>query len=252
MTNLLANWPAPPNIQALTTTRTLGFSVSPYDKNNLALHVGDKEEHVHANRSALVSTLQLPTNPIWLEQTHSNLCVVVEEDTNRCADAAVTRRINSPLAIMTADCLPIVLCDRNGSEIAAIHAGWRGLANGIIENTLAKMVNRSDLLLAWIGPAICQACYEVGDEMYQTYVSRYPFTKTTFRKNGTHRYANLPKMAELIFQAQGVSAVFQSAACSFELKNKFYSYRREAQTGRMATLIWFNDKNASPNDQVTG
>lgn len=240
MTHLLANWPAPPNVHALTTTRTAGFSLPPYDSNNLGLHVGDNQKHVQANRMALVDSLQLPGEPIWLEQTHSTHCIIVEEDANRHADAAITRSNHFPLAIMTADCLPIVLCDRNGTEVAAIHAGWRGLANGIIENTLDKMLSHSESLLAWIGPSICQSCYAVGDEMYQTYISRYPFTEPTFRNHGSQRHANLPQMAELILNAQGIHAVFQSKACSFELKNKFYSYRREAQTGRMATLIWFN------------
>ena len=242
MTNFLANWPAPPNVQALTTTRTVGYSVQPYDHNNLGLHVGDNIEHVQANRSALINALQLPNEPTWLEQTHSTHCIIVEEDTNRNADAAITRSHHYPLAIMTADCLPIVLCDRNGTEIAAIHAGWRGLVHGIIENTLAKMLSHPESLLAWIGPAICQSCYAIGDAMYEAYVNRYPYTASTFCNNGSQRYANLPKMAELILNAQGVTAVSQSEACSFELKNKFYSYRREAQTGRMATLIWFNDK----------
>ena len=245
MTNLLANWPAPFNICALTTTRTIGSSVSPYSQNNLALHVGDNTSHVKENRAALIHELKLPNEPIWLEQTHTNHCVIVEEDSNRNADAAITRNKEYPLAIMTADCLPIVLCNRSGTEIAAIHAGWRGLANGIVENTLEKMHSAPDTILAWIGPAICQTCYEVGDEMYHTYINRYPFTKSTFQHHGSHRHANLPKMAELILNTKGVSAVFQSAECTYELKNKFYSYRREAQTGRMVTLIWFNDRELS-------
>lgn len=240
MSNLLANWPAPKTIQALTTTKIGGHSLSPYDSNNLGFHVGDNEQHVQANRLALISSLRLPNEPIWLEQTHSNHCIVAENDTNRCADAAVTRHKAYPLAIMTADCLPIMLCNKQGTEIAAIHAGWRGLVNGIVENTLAKMQSSPETLMAWIGPAICQTCYQVGQEMQQAYINRYPYTEATFHHQGSHCYANLPKMAELILNEQSVTAVFQSAACTFELKNKFYSYRREAQTGRMATLIWFN------------
>ena len=213
----------------------------PYDKNNLALHVGDNAENVEANRLALVNSLLLPGIPIWLHQTHTNQCVVVEDSPNRIADAATTRRKDMPLAIMTADCLPILLCDKAGTEIAAIHAGWRGLANGIIENTLIKMHSQPEALMAWIGPAICKTCYEVGNDMYEAFTTRYPFTEATFSNRAPHRHANLPKMAELILNAQGVSAVYQSEACSFELKNKFYSYRREPQTGRMATLIWFNN-----------
>ena len=206
----------------------------------MGLHVGDNPYHVNSNRAALVPSLQLPSEPIWLEQTHSTDCVLAEEETLRTADAAITRRESIVLAILTADCLPIVLCNRSGTEIAAIHAGWRGLVNGIVENTLNKMLSPPETLIAWIGPAICGACYEVGDEMHQAFINRYPFTASTFKHKGTQSYADLPKMAELILQAQGVGIVSQSGACTLELKNKFYSYRREAQTGRIATLIWFN------------
>lgn len=239
LTNLLANWPAPSNIAALTTTRMPGVSHKPYHGNNLALHVGDDEFKVIQNRLALKKTLMLPNDPVWLEQTHTNICVVVEEEHNRVADAAITRSNAYPLAIMTADCLPVLLCNREGTEIAAIHAGWRGLANGIVENTLAKMKSPRGTLMAWVGPAICQACFEVGDDVRQAFTSRYPFTQIAFRSHGSRMLANLPQLAELILNAQGVDAVYHADACTYELENKFYSYRREAKTGRMATLIWF-------------
>ena len=241
LTNLYANWTAPSNIQALTTTRKLGKSRSPYEQNNLALHVGDNEHHVKMNRAALVQTLSLSHEPIWLEQTHTNKCVVVEEESERTVDAAITRKTSLPLVIMTADCLPIVLCNQAGTEIAAIHAGWRGLVNGIVENTLAKMHSAPETLLAWIGPAICHKCYEIGNEVKDVYTKKYPFTEATFQYHGSKLHANLPTMAELILKKLSVSAVFQSGACSFEDKDEFYSYRREAQTGRMATLIWIQD-----------
>lgn len=242
LTNLIANWPAPATITALTTTRLDGFSQAPYDQNNLAYHVGDNTQHVEKNRATLLKSLSLPNEPAWLEQTHSTNCVIIENEHSRTADAAVTRCKDIPLVIMTADCLPIVLCDQRGTEIAAIHAGWRGLVHGIVENTLAKMQSKPDALMAWIGPGICPTCFEVGSEVKESYTNQYPFTKDTFRYNGSRCYADLPKMAELILNAQGVNAVFHAAACTFELENKFYSYRRKAQTGRMATLIWFNDK----------
>lgn len=236
-----ANWSAPSTIHALTTTRIGGQSSTPYNHNNLAFHVGDNEKNVEANRALLKKNLCLPTEPVWLEQTHTNYCVVAEEESNRAVDAVVTRRKSLPLAIMTADCLPIVLCNQAGTEIAAIHAGWRGLVNGIVENTLAKMHSYPENLLAWVGPAICHKCYEIGNEIEQAYVSKYPFTASTFDKNGSSRHANLPKMAELILNSLGITSVFQSGACTFELNKKLYSYRREAQTGRMATLIWIQD-----------
>ena len=241
LSNLLANWAAPANVHALTTTRRMGVSDEPFSHNNIALHVGDDLARVIENRAALVESLALKNEPIWLDQTHSTRCIEVENETDRLADASITRCKNIPLSIMTADCLPIVLCNTMGTEIGAIHAGWRGLVNGIVENTLNKMQSHPDTLIAWIGPSICRKCYEVGDEVKHTYTRRYPFTRTTFHMNNEHCYANLPKMAELILNAQGITQVFQSGVCTYELKDEFYSYRRQAQTGRMATLIWMND-----------
>lgn len=245
MNYLNANWQAPKNVTALTTTRLVGMSNPPFDNNNLALHVGDNEPTVLSNRAYLNQDLRLPSSPEWLEQTHSTHCVVIEEDNNRLADASITRRPNTVLTIMTADCLPIVLCNTNGTEIAAIHAGWRGLANGIIEETLKNMHTNPSDLLAWIGPAICQRCYETGTEVQDTFIKRFPFTHTSFEKKETQLYANLPQMAELILNHHGVHSTYQSNECTYEAKNvyngeyKYYSYRRTQQTGRVATLIWF-------------
>lgn len=241
LANLYANWPAPSTVSALTTMRTSGFSKAPFDANNLGLHVGDDEISVSANRQALKSSLELPSEPEWLEQIHSNLCVLVEEEKNRTADAAITRSPQHTLAIMTADCLPILLCNQQGTEIAAVHAGWRGLVNGVVENTVSKMLSKPAELLAWIGPGICQSCYEVGDEVLQAYQDRYPFATSSFLLNEKKKWqVNLPQLAEKILHNLGVFSVFQSNICTFEQKNEFYSYRRESQTGRMATLIWFN------------
>lgn len=238
----LANWPAPKNISALSTTRLSGFSLAPYDTNNLGLHVGDNEHHVMQNRRQLVESLNLPAEPQWINQTHSTHCVLVEEDPNRDADAALTRSHKHPLAILTADCLPITLCNLQGNEIAAIHAGWRGLVNGIIENTVAKMNSKPSDLLAWIGPSICQKCYETGDEVYETFTSKYPQSKKAFQPVHSKWLANLPQIAEMVLNAQGINAVYQSSLCTFESENELYSYRRTSQTGRIGTLIWFNNQ----------
>lgn len=242
MKTKLANWPAPKNITALATTRLSGFSQPPYDSNNLGMNTGDQEEHVLQNRQQLKHLLQLPNEPQWLRQTHSTHCVVVEEDANREADAAITRSNEHPLVILTADCLPITLCNIQGTEIAAIHAGWKGLVNGIIESTLNKMHSPPSDLLAWIGPSICQKCYEVGNEVYQKFTQQYPVSKKAFRPKNTQWLASLPQIAELILQSNGVNSVYQSELCTFELENELYSYRRTPQTGRIGTLIWFNDQ----------
>jgi YfiH family protein len=242
MKTKLANWPAPKNITALSTTRSAGFSQPPYNLNNLGLHVGDNEVHVRKNRQQLTELLHLPCEPIWLEQTHSTTCVIVDEDTNRNADAAISRSYSHPLVILTADCLPITLCTIQGNEIAAIHAGWKGLFNGIVENSVNKMNSKPSDILAWIGPAICQNCYEVGEEVYLAFTTKYPQSKIAFIPRNSKWLANLAKIAEIVLNAAGIKSVYQSQLCTFELKNEFYSYRRESQTGRIGTLIWFNEQ----------
>ncbi|WP_058529635.1 peptidoglycan editing factor PgeF [Legionella londiniensis] len=238
-----ANWPAPDHIAALTTTKLGGVSTLEYESNNLAMHVGDSSAAVQRNRDNLVHSLALVREPVWLIQTHSNRCIVVEEEDERNADAAITRNSVFPLAIMTADCLPVLLCDRKGTEIAAIHAGWRGLASGIIENTIEKMNNKTDSLLAWIGPAICQSCFEVGEDVRRNFKNRYTYADQIFRERGDKKLADLPRMAELILNQLGVYAVYHAGLCTYELHETFYSYRRQGLTGRMATLIWFKQGN---------
>lgn len=237
---MYANWPAPSNVIALTTTRADGFSLAPFDGNNMGFHVGDNPMHVRANREALSSSLDLPNAPEWLEQTHTNHCIVIEDDKNRSGDATITRRSHTVLSIMTADCQPILLCNKQGTEIAAIHAGWKGLVNGIIENTVAKMASSPSDILVWMGPAICQSCFEVGDDVRDIYLQRYSFANTSFKQRGVKWLANLPDLAKGILNQLGISNVYASDMCTYENKNEFYSYRREQQTGRMATLIWFN------------
>ena len=238
--NLNPQWPAPSNISAVTTYRYPGSSLAPFDFNNLGIHVGDNLSHVQTNRQALLQALQLPSEPEWLDQTHSTECVIVEKETNRQADAAITRSPNHVLAIMTADCLPILICNQQGTEIAGIHAGWKGLANGIIENTLKKMDSPASELMAWIGPAICQECYEVGDDVRDMFLSNYAFAADYFKKFNNKWLINLPYLAEKILSKEKIQAIYQSEACTYENKNHFYSYRRDGQTGRMASLIWFN------------
>lgn len=241
--DLIANWTAPNNILALTTTKLTGFSHGAYANNNFGLHVGDDASNVHANRHELKQRLSLPGEPIWLNQTHSTDCVIVKDAAVSInADAAVTSNQSFPLAIMTADCLPIVLTNNSGTEIAAIHAGWRGLLNGIIENTLNKMQSMRESLIAWIGPAICGNCYATGSDVVLAFKSKHDFASLAINHKNSQFYLSLSKMAELILISQGVSQVFQSNACTFEDENTWYSYRKAAQTGRMATLIWFRGK----------
>lgn len=236
-----AQWPAPPNIRAITTTRLGGVSQADFSNWNLAAHVGDDPEHVASNRRILREALHLPSEPKWLEQTHTTHCVEVDAPFHPNADAAITRQKNTVLAIMTADCLPILLCDQQGSEIAAIHAGWRGLALGIVGNTLAKMHSDASQCIAWIGPAICGRCYATGAEVLEQFGSRYPYATQAFAKIENQWFADLPQIATLILETLGIRAVYPSHLCTFESNSQFYSYRRAAQTGRIATLIWFKE-----------
>ncbi|MBA2650569.1 MAG: peptidoglycan editing factor PgeF [Legionella sp.] len=241
MKNNIANWNAPKHIHALSTTRFSGFSQVPYDSNNLALHVGDDNASVLQNRQQLVQSLQLPCDPLWLEQTHSTRCIIAEQAGNdRDADAAIAHSWQHPLVILTADCLPITLCAVVGDEIAAIHAGWRGLIDGIVENTLSKMHNHREHIIAWIGPSICENCYEVGEEVLDSFVGKYSKAQAAFKPHNNKWLANLPKIAEFILKSNGIQAVYQSELCTFEEKNGLFSYRRQKQTGRIATLIWIN------------
>lgn len=242
LNKILANWSAPSRVQALTTLRSNGFSKPPYESNNLASHVNDDINTVIANRNKMKAYLGLPREPDWLEQTHSNDCVVVEEELCRKADAAITRMTNRVLAILTADCVPILLSSKKGDEIAAIHAGWRGLLSGIIENTLSKLLTASQEIIAWVGPAICQSCYEVGEDVYEACLAQYSFASIAFlRENRKWRF-NLPQLTELVLRDLGINLIYKSNNCTFEQKEYFYSYRRAAQTGRMATLIWINEQ----------
>lgn len=235
------DWPAPAHIRAVSTTRVGGHSLAPYAGLNLGLHVEDETQLVLANRQQLQTLIDLPQEPFWLNQTHSTTCLVVEEATSREGDASITKKIHQPLVIMTADCLPILLCDKEGKEVAAIHAGWRGLAHGIVEQTVAKMQTPATKLLAWLGPAICGQCYEVGHEVRDTFLSRYPFGEQGFKPHQQKWLANVPALATLILQSLGIQNICHTQQCTFEKEALFYSYRRDGQTGRMASFIWIEE-----------
>lgn len=236
-----ANWNAPPRVKALCTTRAAGFSDSPYDSLNLAAHVGDEFKVVMRNRELLCDRLNLPSEPGWLEQTHSTRVVNLERDSNRLADAAITRKPGTVAAVLTADCLPIFLSNRSGTEVAAIHAGWRGLADGIIEATVTEMQSTPDQMLAWIGPGISQPCFEVGDEVREIYITNNNDANNHFIANGVgHWLCDLSGLAADTLTQAGLPEINRSKYCSFSDESLFYSYRRNAVTGRMASLIWID------------
>ena len=232
-------WDAPPGVRAFSTTRLGGFSRTPYASLNLGLHVGDHDSQVMQNRQLLEDSLQLPQSPDWIRQTHSNRAAILEQDDNRHLDAAITRQPGRVAAVMTADCLPILVCDRTGTEVAAIHAGWRGLQAGIVDAALSKMQTAAAELMAWIGPGISQEFFEVGDEVYAAYAESIADCESYFIAHGKgHWLCDLSGIAELVLSRLGVPLVARDSGCTDRDAERFFSYRRNGITGRMASLIW--------------
>lgn len=219
------------------------MSRAPYHSLNLALHVGDEEAAVTKNRKLLRRGLNLPAEPCWLNQTHStrvsSLNATQAFETN--ADAAITRDLDVVATVMTADCLPILLCNLRGDEVAAVHAGWRGLADGVVQATLAQMQSSADQIMAWIGPAISQQQFEVGDEVRDLFLQNHSNAAGRFLANRpNHWLCDLPGLAADLLLQTGISDVTLSGLCTYQLDQQFYSYRRDNVCGRMANLIWIN------------
>ena len=232
-------WPAPAAIRAWCTTRVGGVSEAPFESLNLGLHVGDVDARVIENRERLQRQLKLPTEPAWIRQIHGTRVVVLGQNRGREADAAITRQTGVVAVVLVADCLPILLCNQAGTEVAAVHAGWRGLQAGVIEATLDRMQSPGDRLMAWIGPGISQPFFEVGDEVRSAFVESMPGARDYFRANNNHRWqCDLPGLAELRLNRRGIARVFRDPHCSYRDAGMFYSHRRDATTGRMAALIW--------------
>jgi len=238
---LPADWPAPPGVRAGTTTRIGGHSAAPYASFNLADHVGDDPDTVAANRARLRRMLALPGEPCWLAQQHGNRVAAAEYGGIDCdpADAAITSEAGVVCAVLTADCLPLLLCDADGTQVAAVHAGWRGLAAGVVQAAVARFSVPAARLVGWLGPAIGPARYEVGEEVARILSSVHPDAAKDLRPGRPGRwFADLYGLACGILRETGVSRVFGGAHCTYADAERFYSYRREETTGRMATLIW--------------
>jgi YfiH family protein len=233
------DWSAPPAVRAAFTTRGGGVSEAPFDSFNLALHVGDDMGHVKRNRERLERALELPAEPSWISQAHGIHAVVLEEESSRDADAAITRVPGEVAVVMVADCLPVLLCNRQGSEVAAVHAGWRGLQAGVIQSALERMRSDPANIMAWIGPGITQAFFEVGDEVLDAFCDSIVGAGEYFEAHGPgHWLCDLGGLAELVLERQGVGRIWRDPQCSYRDAGKFYSYRRDRVTGRMAALIW--------------
>jgi YfiH family protein len=232
------DWPAPARVKCLMTTREGGVSQAPWTSLNLGDHVGDDPLHVAANRARLRG--QLPTGPGWLRQVHSARVVELGREPNPEADASFTREARQVCAVLTADCLPVLLCDRAGSVVAAAHAGWRGLAAGVLEATVAAMQVPPGDILAWMGAAIGPQAFEVGDEVREAFVAQHPQAAAAFASRPTSGkwLADICQLARIRLAHAGVQAVYGGGRCTFSEADSFFSYRRDGVTGRMAALIW--------------
>ena len=235
------DWPAPDRVKAVSTCRSGGVSKGGYASLNLANHVGDAESAVMLNRSTLVDRLQLPAKPVWLEQVHGRRVLELDEyEAPQViqADASISRNSHAVCAVMTADCLPVLLCKEDGSAVAAVHAGWRGLLAGIVDNTVVKLAE-PEKIIAWLGPAIGPGRFEVGTEVKDAYVSQHEVMAPCFQRvDHEHYLADLYALARIVLLKCGVKRIYGGEYCTYNQADQFFSYRREPITGRMASLIW--------------
>jgi purine-nucleoside/S-methyl-5'-thioadenosine phosphorylase / adenosine deaminase len=236
---LWADWPAPKGVYAGTSLRIGGLSKTPYSELNLANHVGDNPVDVTKNRSALLDHLKLSSNPHWLNQTHSTDIISIDGvPENQDADGSFTTTKNRICTILTADCVPILLCNKDGSQIAAIHAGWKGISTGIIENAI-KLFTKPNEILVWIGPCICSEHYEVGKDVYESCSNHSDLVKNAFNRTSIDRWhCNLAEIVKILLKNKGVGAIYECNLCTYKLDEMFFSYRRDGITGRTASMIW--------------
>lgn len=241
------DWPSPANVRSCITTRAGGISESPYASNNLGLHVGDDAQAVTQNRRHLNEQLGLHQAPQWLEQIHGVKVVDAHNDNLvRTADGSFTAQTGMACLVMTADCLPILLCDKQGTQVAALHCGWRSLAGGICAQGLDKFNGARSDILAYLGPAISQAHFEVGIDVLEAFfaAARNPKHADEIAAafipgvRPLHFYADIFALARAELNALGVTAIYGGGDCTFIDGERFYSFRRDKITGRMASLIW--------------
>jgi YfiH family protein len=231
-------WPAPARVRAVTTCRSGGVSLGPYTSLNLAAHVGDDPASVTHNRARLRAHLELPREPLWLEQQHGVGIADAAAPGSNVADAAFARKAGAVCAVLTADCLPILACDAAGRCVLAIHAGWRGLLGGIIRTAFERVrANHSDWF-AWIGPGIGRDAYEVGADLRARFVAADPVYATCFVATGERYRADLAAIARHQLRQLRISHINTYDGCTARDSARFFSYRRDRVTGRMASLIW--------------
>lgn len=246
MSDLLNNiikpdWPVPSHVHSYTTTRIGGVSQRNYSSLNLGLHVGDDKALVLENRQRLKTGLGYK-EIAWLDQVHSTIAVTANSQQLVQADASWTEELNVACVVMTADCLPVLFCDKSGQYVAAAHAGWRGLVNGVLEATISQLPVEPSQLMAWFGPAIGPNKFEVGAEVKKAFIEKDSEAEQAFKVsvNQGKFLANIYQLATLRLKKVGVTAVYGGNFCTMSDEELFFSYRRQATTGRMATLIWIS------------
>lgn len=235
---LTPDWPAPANVRACVTTRAGGVSLEPFDSFNLGDHVGDDPAAVAENRRRL--TAELGCRPAWLSQVHGIDVVEADPAVVSTADASWSATRGIACTIMTADCLPALFCDRAGTRVGAAHAGWRGLAGGVLEATVDAMGVAPAELLVWLGPSIGPRAFEVGAEVREAFLAGHAEAERAFvpSANAGKFMADIYELARIRLAAKGVTAVYGGDFCTFTENERFYSYRRSSRTGRLASLIW--------------
>lgn len=237
---ILPDWPLPAGVKACSTTRYGGVSLPPYDSLNLGTHVGDEAQAVAVNRQRLVEGADLPQMPVWLEQVHGTRVVRLDGQTpaDLQADAVYSNVPGQVCAVMTADCLPVLFCSQAGDEVAAAHAGWRGLCNGVLEQTLAAFDAEPGRINAWLGPAIGPQQFEVGSEVRAAFIAVDDAAAAAFTPMGDKFLADICLLARQRLQRAGIHAIYGGDRCTVSEISHFFSYRRDGITGRLASLIW--------------
>lgn len=236
------DWPVPPCVRALSIWRGGGVSRGPFASLNLGAHVGDDPDAVASNRRAVRDAAGLPAEPEWLRQVHGTGVADLDSGApDAPADAAIARRWGRVAVILTADCLPVLIAAEDGTAVAAAHAGWRGLAAGVLEATVRALGVPPQRLLAWIGPGIGRKHYEVGPEVRAAFATQGSAAEWAFRPNARGRYlADLPALARDRLEALGIERIGATADCTYSDANRYFSHRRDGHCGRQATLIWLD------------
>ena len=231
------DWPAPANILAFSTSRCAGVSTGPWTSLNLGANCGDKKIHVEQNRSLLNDLLPAPAQ--WMRQVHGTTVLRHRgfPGDEMEGDAMVALKPGRVCAVLTADCLPVLFCSESGDRVAVAHAGWRGLASGVLQQTIDALDQSPDSLMAWMGPAIGPGAYEVGEEVTEAFAGEFP---AGFKRSGDRYLMDIYALARMKLEAAGLNAVYGGGFCTLTDEERFFSYRRDGVTGRMASLIWIN------------